>query len=69
MNNVKQNNGFVAQAWSFVCNEGLPCLFLFSCYVMDYSLHMHCLMKTILTVLMPIIRCMLRVNPRLRITT
>ena len=41
----------------------------FSCYVMDYSLHMHCLMKTILTVLMPIIRCMLRVNPRLRITT
>ena len=28
MNNVKQNNSFVAQAWSFFCNEGLPCLFV-----------------------------------------
>lgn len=28
MNKVKQNKSLLSQAWSFMCSEGLPCLFV-----------------------------------------
>lgn len=28
MNRINQKNGFSHQIWSFICNEGLPCLFV-----------------------------------------
>lgn len=28
MNRVKQNKSLLVQAWSFICSEGLPCLFV-----------------------------------------
>ncbi|QHH99023.1 hypothetical protein FPL17_16330 [Acinetobacter dispersus] len=28
MNSVKQNNSLLSQIWSFMCSEGLPCLFV-----------------------------------------
>jgi len=28
MNRVKQNKSLLSQTWSFMCSEGLPCLFV-----------------------------------------
>ncbi|TVT79115.1 hypothetical protein FPV60_14955 [Acinetobacter colistiniresistens] len=28
MNKIEQNNSLLSQTWSFMCSEGLPCLFV-----------------------------------------